>query len=251
MMEQLSSLIELQKHDNAVDELQAKVTAFEPLIARKNAELDSLRTTLKTAKESLTANNLKKKKLEGEAEEQQKLVQKHNAELNSLKSNDAYKAMLSEIQNAKKAVIDIEDQVLVVMEAIEANDQKFKEAERKFKSDEATLKSDVQRLESEKAAAAATTAARKAERDAFAQTLPVASITQYETVRRRGGEAIVPMINNSCGGCHLSLTQNKINEVKKAKTAVYCEVCSRIIYNPAPAEAPAAAPAAPAPTAAS
>jgi len=248
MLEQLSSLIELQRHDSAVDDLQTKVNAFDPRIAKKTAELDSLRTSLKSSKDSLTANTLKKKQLEGQVDEQQKLVQKHNAELNSLKSNDAYKAMLSEIQAAKKAVTDIEDQILVVMEAIEADDRKFKEAEKKFKSDESVLKADVQRLESEKAAALEVVSARKAERDAFAKTLPAASVTQYETVRKRGGEAIVPMINNSCGGCHLALTQNKINEVKKAKAAVYCESCSRIIYFPAPT---VAAPAAPAPSAAS
>lgn len=252
MLDQLPSLIELQRHDNEVAELQAKVTVFDPLIAKKNAELDALRTGLKTSKDSLTANTLKKKQLEGQAEEQQKLVQKHNAELNSLKSNDAYKAMLSEIQTAKKAVTDIEDQILVVMEAIESNDRKYKEAERKFKSDEASLKNDVQRIESDKAAAVERVNARKAERDAFAQTLPGAAVTQYETIRdKRGGVAIVAMINNSCGGCHLALTQNKINEVKKAKNPVICESCSRIIYFPAPAETAPPAPAAPAPTAAS
>jgi predicted nucleic acid-binding Zn-ribbon protein len=252
MLEQLSSLIELQRHDTAVDELQAKVMEFDPLIKKKTGELETLRNTLKTSKESLTANTLKKKQLEGEVEEQQKLVQKHNAELNSLKSNDAYKAMLGEIQGAKQKVTAIEDQILVVMEAIEANDRAYKEAEKKFKSDESALKADVQKLEDSKASAAAVVATRKAERDTFAKTVSATVVSQYEAVRNRsGGVAIVPMINNSCGGCHLSLTQNKINEVRKAKNVVMCEVCSRIIYlAPSATAAPAASPAS-APTAAS
>lgn len=248
MMEQLSSLIELQRHDNAVAELQAKVDAFDPLIRKQNQEIENLRVSLKAAKESLTAHQLRKKELESQADEKQKLVQKHNAELNSLKSNDAYKAMLGEIQNAKQAVTQIEDQILAAMEAIEAADRSYKEAEKKSKSDETALKAQLQKLEAEKTAAAAAVAKRKEERDAFAKTIPSASVTQYETVRdKRGGVAIVEMINNSCGGCHLALTQNKINEVKKGKTTVICESCSRIIYlAPAPAPAPAdAAPAAP------
>jgi uncharacterized protein len=240
MLEQLSSLVELQRHDNDVSELEAKATAFDALIRKKNQELESLRTSLKTAKDSLTANTLKKKELEGQVEEKQKLVQKHNAELNSLKSNDAYKAMLGEIKAAKDAVTQIEDQILVVMEAIEAGDRRYKEAEKKFKNDEATLKSDVQRLEGEKAAAVALATRRKEERDAFAKTLPAMAVSQYDAVRsKRGGVAIVAMVNNSCGGCHLALTQNKINEVKKAKSVVTCESCSRILYLPAPAEAAA------------
>lgn len=247
MLEHLSSLIELQRHDAIVSDFEEKAAAFDPLIRRKNQELDALRTNLKTAKESLTANTLKKKGLEGQVEEKQKLVQKHNAELNSLKSNDAYKAMLGEIEAAKQAVTQIEDQILVVMEAIEAGERKFKEAETKFKSDEASLKAEVQRLEGEKAAAMSVVAARKAERDTFAKTLPATAVAQYDAIRgQRGGVAVVEMVNNSCGGCHLALTQNKINEVRKAKSVVICESCSRFIVLPPPTDA--ASPAAPATT---
>jgi uncharacterized protein len=248
MLEQLSSLIALQQHDLAVDELATKVTAFDPLIKKKTQALEALKTGLKSAKDKVSGDQLKKKQLEGEVDAKQKLVQKHQSELNSLKSNDAYKAMLGEIEAAKKAVTETEDQILVVMEAIEAADRDYKEREKKFKAEEATLKSEIAKLEAEKAEAAAAVARRKEERDAFAKTIPSQIVSQYDAVRgKRGGVAIVPMVNNSCAGCHMTLPPHKSNDVRKGKAVVICESCSRIIYLPAEtgdaAAAPAAAPA--------
>ncbi|MBV9080784.1 MAG: hypothetical protein JO102_06665 [Elusimicrobia bacterium] len=233
MLEQLPSLIALQQHDIAVDELSEKAKQFDPLIQKKTKALDALRADLKSAKDKLSGNTLKKKELEGEVESKQALVKKHQGELNSLKSNDAYKAMLGEIENAKNAVREAEDKILVVMEAIDAGDREYKEREKKFKTDEAALKAEIQKIEQEKAAAADLAAKRKQERDAYAATLPANVVSQYDAIRKkRGGLAIVPMVNNSCAGCHMQLPPHRVNEVKKAKVAVMCESCNRILYLP-------------------
>ena len=237
-----SSLIELQKHDAEVDELSTKATALDPLIKKKTLAFDTLKADLKASKEKLAGNQLKKKALEGEAEAKQKLVSKHQNELASLKSNDAYKAMLSEIEAAKQAVIQIEDQVLVVMENIDAAEKNYKELEKKFKSDEAAVKAEIATVEAQKAEAVATVAKRKEERDAFAKTILGTVVAQYDAVRHRlDGVAIVPMVNNSCAGCHMTLPPHKSNDVRKGKAVVICESCSRIIYL-APGESASAAP---------
>jgi predicted nucleic acid-binding Zn-ribbon protein len=250
MFEQLSSLIALQQHDAAVDDLAKKAAAFDPIVKKKQQALDALKSDLKAAKDKLGANTLKKKELEGEADAKQKLVQKHQGELNALKSNDAYKAMLGEIDAAKKAVIAAEDQILVVMEAIEAAEKEFKEREKKFKADEAAMKAEISKVEAQKAEAVAAVAKRKEERDAFAKTIPGNAVAQYDAVRaKRDGVAIVPMVNGSCAGCRMTLPPHQANDVKKGKSVVICESCSRIIYLPPENQAaatPAASPATPA-----
>lgn len=233
MQDELSLLIKLQQHDAGIDELVSKADALLPLIKSKNQKADDLKARLKSSKDSLSSHQVKKKELELEADSKEKLVQKHQSELNSLKSNDAYKAMLVEIQSAKEAVRKIEDDILAEMEAIEAAEREYKEREKQFKADEANMKKEVADLESDRAAILEEAKKRQAERDAFAQEVPVAVKSHYETLRQsRGGLAIVPLINNSCGGCHMSLTPNKTIEVKKAKTMVVCDSCSRILYLP-------------------
>ena len=44
------------------------------------------------------------------------------------------------------------------------------------------------------------------------------------------GVAIVPIENNSCGGCFMNVTPQMINAVKMNEEVVVCETCSRILY---------------------
>lgn len=236
MQDELSYLIKLQELDSQTDEVRERAAAFLPRIQEKTRKIEGLKDGMKHAKEQLSGHQLKKKQLELDADAKEKLVQKHQGELNGLKSNDAYKAMLSEIQAAKDAVKKIEDEILVVMEAIEADDRAFKENEKKFKESEGAVKREIQELESQKAALETEAKAKQADRDAFAATVPAPLLARYDTIREKGGGvAIVPLVNGSCGGCRMSITPNKANEVKKAKNMVLCDSCTRILYLP-PAE---------------
>ncbi|MDD5756941.1 MAG: C4-type zinc ribbon domain-containing protein [bacterium] len=38
------------------------------------------------------------------------------------------------------------------------------------------------------------------------------------------------MKNNSCGGCHMTLPPQVVNEVRKLDRLVLCESCSRILF---------------------
>src|SRR5258706_5120570 len=233
---ELSLLIKLQSFDSALEELAVKAEDVNASILGKNKSLDQLKAGAKAFKEKAAALLLKKKQLEGEAENQEKLVKKHQAELNSLKSNDAYKAMLGEIEAAKKAQYKIEDYILMAMESLEQTEKDLKNHETQMKIDEAKIKSEIQNLESQKNSLLEESKKKKEERDAFASTVPAPLLNQYESIRRnKGNIAIVPMMNNACSGCRMNLTQNKMIEIKKAKNMVLCDSCSRILYLP-PAE---------------
>jgi len=80
----------------------------------------------------------------------------------------------------------------------------------------------------------ATIEVKKKERETFATTVPEKIRDRYESIReKKGGVAIVPLSDNSCGGCQMGLTPNIVNEIIKAKVMVLCDSCSRILYNPA------------------
>jgi predicted nucleic acid-binding Zn-ribbon protein len=243
MQGDLSFLIELQQKDLAVDAIEQDAASRGPLIQDVQKKIDGLKAALKTSKEKLTQYQLKKKQLELDADAKEKLVQKHNSELNSLKSNDAYKAMMDEIKAAKEAVVKIEDEILVVMENIDAEDKKSKEADKTSKADEGALLSKIKSLESEKSALLEKAQQAKAARDEYAKTVPEKLLARYDVIREKSeGIAIVPMINSTCTGCNMKMSPHKANDVKKAQEMVVCDNCSRILYIPAPSAAPAPAP---------
>lgn len=231
---ELALLVTLQNHDNILDELKDHLEAVEQKIRLKNQEIESLKIGSKSAKEVLTALQMKRKQLEGEAESQETVVKKHQASLNSLKTNDAYKAMLGEIDAAKKAQTKIEDDILILMEQAERQEKNLKELETRLKTDEGRFKSELQILDADRATIAGELRKKTEDRDAYAQTLPAALKDRYESVRRtKGGVAIVAAVKNTCTGCRMKLPPNKTIEVKKATHMVVCDNCSRILYIPA------------------
>jgi predicted nucleic acid-binding Zn-ribbon protein len=241
MENELNLLIQLQEHDAALDALQEKIASANVQIAAKTKEADALKASLKSAKDALTAAQMKKKQLEGEAESKEQLVKKHQGELNSLKSNDAYKAMLGEIEQAKQAVNKIEEDILAAMESVDAAEKDLKAKEQKVKAEEGAMKSAIAAMQAEADKIVADEKAKRALRDEFAITVPATLVARYNAIRKRGGLAIVALVNNTCSGCRMKLTANKVNEVVKAKAMIVCDSCSRILYVPKPA--PQAAPA--------
>jgi predicted nucleic acid-binding Zn-ribbon protein len=174
-----------------------------------------------------------KKQLEGEAEAKEQQIKKHQGELNSLKSNDAYKAMLTEIEFAKQALGKIEEDTLVAMEAIDAAEKDFKAKDQKVKSDENVVKAEIKTIEAEKQQLLDEEKAKRGERDTFEASIPENLRSHYNAIRtKRGGLAIVPITHNACSGCRMMLTPDKGVQAKKAKNMVVCDSCSRILYLP-------------------
>jgi predicted nucleic acid-binding Zn-ribbon protein len=242
MQNELNLLLKLQEHDTALDAIQEKIAAATVLISAKTKEAEALKSSLKSAKDALTAAQMKKKQLEGEAEAKEQLVKKHQGELNSLKSNDAYKAMLLEIDMAKQAVNQIEESILGAMETVDAAEKDLKAKEQKVKAEEGVIRSAAAAMQSDLDAVAADEKTKRAARDEFAATVPAALLSRYDAIRKRGGASIVALVNNTCTGCRMKLPPNKVNDVKKAKAMIVCDSCSRILYAPVENAAPAANP---------
>ena len=58
-------------------------------------------------------------------------------------------------------------------------------------------------------------------------------LSQYEKIlKSREGLALVPVVNNACGGCHLGLPPQTINEILQHEKLIVCESCARILYWP-------------------
>ena len=53
----------------------------------------------------------------------------------------------------------------------------------------------------------------------------------YERLlRNKKDRVVVPIENRTCSGCHIVLTAQHENLVRKGERLVFCEHCSRILY---------------------
>jgi hypothetical protein len=72
-------------------------------------------------------------------------------------------------------------------------------------------------------------AAATADRAAIADGLPRADLALYERVAARRHPAVVPLIGDSCGGCHLPVSIEERRAVRTSEGIVQCSNCDRIL----------------------
>ncbi|MGR3973873.1 MAG: C4-type zinc ribbon domain-containing protein [Candidatus Rhabdochlamydia sp.] len=71
----------------------------------------------------------------------------------------------------------------------------------------------------------------KGERDDLIQTADQEMLKIYQRLfTNKKDRVIVPLENRTCSGCHIALTAQHENVVRKGNNLVFCEHCSRIHY---------------------
>jgi hypothetical protein len=71
----------------------------------------------------------------------------------------------------------------------------------------------------------------KAARDALAKTAESEVLRIYQRLlNNKKDRVVVPIENRTCSGCHIALTAQHENVVRKGERMIFCEHCSRIHY---------------------
>lgn len=71
----------------------------------------------------------------------------------------------------------------------------------------------------------------KTARDELAKSADAEILRIYERLlRNKKDRVVVPLENRTCSGCHIALTAQHENVVRKGEKLIFCEHCSRIHY---------------------
>src|ERR1041384_1624935 len=115
MKEDIKLLLALQEKDLTLDRLRSEAAAIPSKIAAIKGEIQSAKAALEEAKKEAIQLQILKKQKELDLETQEGAIRKHSTELNAIKSNDAYRALLGEIEKSKQVKSGLEDQILQLM----------------------------------------------------------------------------------------------------------------------------------------
>lgn len=239
MNDSIRSLLALQEKDLELDRLTSELAAIPRKISAIKEQIQTAKTALEDAKKESTQLQMARKQKELDLEAQETAIRKYSTDLNAIKTNDAYRALLGEIEKAKSEKSALEDQILLLMEQSDQANRAWKEKETAFKGSEGDLLRQIADLETRQKELQQQIAEKQTQRAETAAALPRMQSDHYERVRKgKKGAALVPILKEQCSGCHMKVSQNLINEVRRGQKLIPCESCSRIVYLedvPAPA----------------
>ncbi|MDD5115746.1 MAG: C4-type zinc ribbon domain-containing protein [Candidatus Omnitrophica bacterium] len=221
-----------------LQELDSEIYALKGEKESKPLEIKVLEESFEAKKQNLVA--LEKKSLEIQAQRKEKelelasngeAVKKLQGQLYSLKTNKEFQAMLQQIADTKADGSLIEEKILLSYEEsdkvkveIEQEKLKLKEEEKVFQ--EGRKKVDLRLKEIDERMNQL-----QAQRKEAASGIDPKLLAEYERIlSSRAGLAIVAVVENSCGGCHMLVPPQVINLIKMYDHIVTCEVCNRIFY---------------------
>src|SRR5713226_10116382 len=167
----IKRLIELQALDLRLAELRALVTEFPKRLAQVDARVAAARQQLTAAKEALTTSLKDRKKYELDVEQWKEKARKYRDQSYEVKTNEAYKALQHEIQNAEAEMAKAEDRLLDRMMAGEEFERQVKAAERSLKDIEAAAQADRRAVQAEQASVQ-----KEVEKDAAEREQAVAAV---------------------------------------------------------------------------
>lgn len=231
LSDQIRVLIELQKTDGRIFELRRSLNAFPARKKTIESQLAAAKARFAAAEENVKKVQMKQKELENDALAKENLSKKYQQQQAAVKTNQEYAALTKEMQNALADKSLIEDQILKLMDDVEAQKASIQEEKKVLAASEASVKQELETIAKETAAIHQQIEVLNAERKQHTPGVAADVLAQYERILgKREGVALAKLQGESCSGCGLAFPPQTVNEIKMKESMIFCESCSRIVY---------------------
>jgi len=229
----LKPLIELQAVDFRLIGIRERLAQFPKRLAEVEARVTAAKQQVAAAKEALLTGQKERKTYEMDVEQWKERAKKYRSQSGEVKSNEAYKALLHEIQNAEDEIAKAEDRLLERMVSGEEYDRQVKAAEAKMKEIEALAAKERQTIQAEYNATQKELTAAEVARAATMKAIPEDLVDHYERIaKRHGGIALAEIRGEGCGQCGVHIRPHVIQQLQRENNEgfFHCETCTRILY---------------------
>lgn len=158
-------------------------------------------------------------------------IKKLEAKQNTVKKVDEFNALTQEMTSAERERIateqiasDMIDKRNLEEEFLEKIKESLQQSEESSRNLENEIKESIRMINGEGSEL-------KQSRDALAKTADPEIMRIYQRLlNNKKDRVVVPIENRTCSGCHIALTAQHENLVRKGERLVFCEHCSRIHF---------------------
>jgi predicted nucleic acid-binding Zn-ribbon protein len=231
MLEILEKLLVIQDRDRRLAQLKAESARIPAQLAAVDQRVQAEAARLENAKNELKHLEAERKKLEVEAESKRAQLTKYRTQLNLIKSNTEYQALLKEIARTEADIRHIEDVELDLMERLEKLQPALKQEQAQLR--EVTARGETEKADLRKRAALIQEELQQlaAERQRLVAGLDADVLDRYERLLRSKGDfAVVPIQHGNCGGCHIHIPPQIVHDTRNGAELTSCSYCGRILY---------------------
>lgn len=231
MLKALKIILDIQEVDMQMIQLMRLKQARQKDLDNINVVKTELNAQATAKTEEIA--DLKKvvRMMEGEVDDIKNKLKDLEKKQSSIKKVDEFNALSHEMSQTdrertlkEQRLSDHYDKLAAEEEALKSIQENLETTVQNSKSLEAEIHESIERINAEGRVL-------KAERDQLVGKADPEIFRVYERLlRNKKDRVVVPIENRCCSGCHIMLTAQDENLVRKGERLVFCEHCSRIHY---------------------
>ena len=210
-----------------------------PLVRRRRGlvddEIEGFKSKCAHIEEVIDAYNQSIEEAKKQIVELDADIEKYRKQLENISNSREYDSINKEIENTALLRAIAEKNIKEAYEAIEQRKEDLEHL-----SDKILIREDDLKAKNEELAVIVESTAKQEEelmnkRNACAAKIDERTISAYERIRSsvHNHLAVVPVYEQSCGGCFNAITPQRLLDIASGKKLVICEHCGRILVHPA------------------
>jgi predicted nucleic acid-binding Zn-ribbon protein len=222
------SLLQLAETEAAVLALERERVRLPQAIAAAEARAASARETAAQVRTRLETAEKERRTHEAQVQDQSSKRSKFQAQSAVVKTNKEYTTLLHEIETHSGRIAQLEDAILLAMEAIESASEELKQVDATARQTDREVVKETEELRSQLAAVEKRLALRVDERNALLVALGPRVEALYARVMKTRSNGIARIEHAGCSACHRTLPPEVMNRVGAGEVHA-CASCHCIL----------------------
>ena len=224
-------IIQLQQLDSDIRNAALVIEGIPRLVQDVDKRIQATTKLVADAKDKMAQNQKKRRDLENDVKDMKGQIGKYKRQLNEVKTNKEYTALLHEIEETQHKIDTLEEGIIAEMLAADDVEEEIKAALHRQGAEEEVLKKEKVVLDEKLKETEARFAALSRDREALLPRIPREQLRLYEAIyQKKGGTALSPVTGDFCAMCHMRVRPQMLNEIRDKTKVILCEACGRILY---------------------
>lgn len=234
MTHPLEAIVALQKKDLRLIRLLREVQDIPKRKDDIEQQVNGFKRKLEETSEQRKKIEVKINELENETSLANDRITKYKQQQMDADTNEQYRAFVKEIGTVEEEIKEFEEQEINFLEKLED----LKKSEHKYNNHlseaQESISDELKELDERNNELNERLEQMKADRKLSAEKCDPLILKKYVRILQNKKDIAVVQVsdtNNCCGGCHMQLPPQIINDAKNINKIVTCNFCGRIVYN--------------------
>ena len=234
MTHPLEAIVALQKKDLRLIRLLRELQDIPKRKDDIEQQVNGFKRKLEETSEQRKKIEVKINELENETSLANDRITKYKQQQMDADTNEQYRAFVKEIGTVEEEIKEFEEQEINFLEKLED----LKKSEHKYNNHlseaQESISDELKELNERNNELNERLEQMKADRKLSAEKCDPLILKKYVRILQNKKDIAVVQVsdtNNCCGGCHMQLPPQIINDAKNINKIVNCNFCGRIVYN--------------------